>query len=126
MRQTEGTAAIDKHVSRRLRERRVLAGFTQQTLAERVGVTYQQEHKYEHAVDRISAGRLYLLAQALGVSVDYFFEGLDKAPLPAVRPHERRMLEIVKLFGTIDDPLLQEALANLARTLAEQKAADAR
>jgi transcriptional regulator with XRE-family HTH domain len=118
MRDGDPIAAIDRHVSARIRERRVLLGMTQQALAEKVGVTYQQEHKYERGVDRISAGRLFLIAQALGVSIDYFYTGLEDAATVATTPHERRTLEIVKLFGDIADPVLQEALANLTRILA--------
>jgi transcriptional regulator with XRE-family HTH domain len=65
---------IDNHVGARIRERRILLGLTQQKLAEMIGVTYQQAHKYEHGINRLSAGRLYELAGALGVPITYFFE----------------------------------------------------
>jgi transcriptional regulator with XRE-family HTH domain len=60
-----------------MRERRIMLGLTQQQMAERIGVTYQQAHKYEKGINRIASGRLYNIAQALGVDVGYFFEGLD-------------------------------------------------
>ena len=47
-RRERSTAAIDDHVGRRIRERRILLGLTQQELAGMIGVTYQQAHKYEH------------------------------------------------------------------------------
>ena len=43
------TAAIDDHVGGRIRERRIMLGLTQHQLAEMIGVTYQQAHKYERA-----------------------------------------------------------------------------
>ena len=49
---------VDRHVGARLRERRIMLGLTQQQLAELIGVTYQQAHKYENGINRISAGRL--------------------------------------------------------------------
>jgi transcriptional regulator with XRE-family HTH domain len=58
-----------------MRERRVMLGLTQQQMAELIGVTYQQAHKYEKGINRVAAGRLYRIAQALGVEVGYFFEG---------------------------------------------------
>lgn len=119
MRQADRTADIDRHVSARIRERRIMLGLTQQALAKQVGVTYQQEHKYERAVDRISSGRLFRIAQALGVSVDFFYEGLGAEPASSLGPRERRTLEIAKVFGEISDPQVQEAVANLARILAE-------
>ncbi len=53
-----------------------MLGLTQQQLAELIGITYQQAHKYEVGMNRVSAGRLYAIAQALQVGVEYFFEGL--------------------------------------------------
>jgi DNA-binding XRE family transcriptional regulator len=72
---------VDRHVGARMRERRVMLGLTQQQMAELIGVTYQQAHKYEKGINRVAAGRLYNIAQALGVDMSYFFEGLssDKA-----------------------------------------------
>jgi transcriptional regulator with XRE-family HTH domain len=60
-----------------MRERRIMLGLTQQQMAELIGVTYQQAHKYEKGINRVAAGRLYSIAQALGVDVGYFFEGLQ-------------------------------------------------
>src|SRR3954465_14388961 len=70
------TAAIDDHVGARIRERRIMLGLTQQQMAELIGVTYQQAHKYEKGINRIAGGRLCQIAQALGVGVGYFYEGL--------------------------------------------------
>jgi transcriptional regulator with XRE-family HTH domain len=53
------TVAIDDHVGGRIRERRIMLGLTQQQLAEMIGVTYQQAHKYERGINRLSAGRLF-------------------------------------------------------------------
>ena len=57
------TAAIDDHVGGRIRERRIMLGLTQQQLAEMIGVTYQQAHKYERGINRVSAGRLFEIAR---------------------------------------------------------------
>ncbi len=50
---------VDKHVGKRIRERRVKMGLTQQGLAEALEITYQQLQKYETGANRVSAGRLY-------------------------------------------------------------------
>jgi transcriptional regulator with XRE-family HTH domain len=65
---------IDRHVGNRMRERRIVLGLTQDQMAELIGVTYQQAHKYEKGINRVASGRLYQIAQALGVEVGYFFE----------------------------------------------------
>src|SRR6478609_8282934 len=68
---------VDHYVSLRIRQRRIMLGLTQQQMAELIGVTYQQAHKYETGINRISAGRLFQIAQALGVDIGYFFEEID-------------------------------------------------
>lgn len=68
---------IDRHVAGRLRKCRLELGITQQMLARAVGLSYQQIQKYETAVNRIGAGRLFCVAKALGVRQSYFFAGLD-------------------------------------------------
>ncbi len=75
--------AIDLHVGKRLRRRRRLLGLTQQQLAESIGIRFQQIQKYECGANRVTASRLYELAVALNVPVNYFFEGLQ-ASTPAV------------------------------------------
>lgn len=70
---------LDRYVGRRLRWRRRLLGLSQTDLADRIGVRFQQIQKYEAAANRVSAARLWLIAGALGVDVQYFFEGwVDK------------------------------------------------
>jgi transcriptional regulator with XRE-family HTH domain len=60
---------IDVHVGNRLRARRTLLGLSQTTLAEAIGLTFQQMQKYEKGSNRISASRLYNLSQILGMSI---------------------------------------------------------
>jgi DNA-binding transcriptional regulator YiaG len=76
---------VDRHVGARLRARRLALGLTQQEFARLIGVTYQQAQKYEAGANRMTAERLFTVAQALGVSVDYFFENYG-ARRPAGKP----------------------------------------
>jgi transcriptional regulator with XRE-family HTH domain len=68
--------SIDLHVGRRLRRRRRLMGMTQQQLADSVGIRFQQIQKYECGANRITASRLFELAGALSIAVQYFYDGL--------------------------------------------------
>ena len=77
---------IDEHLGRRLRRRRRLLGLTQQQLANACGVRFQQIQKYECAANRMSAARVWQLAQILEVPVSYFYEGLG--PHREARPRE--------------------------------------
>ena len=76
-RTTAKTQDTDRHVGGRIRERRIMLGLTQQQLADLIGVTYQQAHKYERGINRVSAGRLWEIARVLTVPVSYFFDGID-------------------------------------------------
>jgi transcriptional regulator with XRE-family HTH domain len=91
---------------------------TLQHLAEMIGVTYQQAHKYERAINRVSAGRLYEIAKVLNAPITYFYEGLgEEAPRP-VTSHQRMVLEIARNFAEIQNEKHQEAVSQLARVLA--------
>ena len=72
------TNEIDRHLGKRLRQRRRTLGLTQQQIAEAVGVRFQQIQKYECGANRISAARLWLLAKALESPVGAFFDGLGE------------------------------------------------
>ncbi len=69
--------SVDVHVGQRVRQRRYLAGMTQQQLAERVGTKAQQIQKYETGTNRISASRIWDIAAVMEVPVSFFFEGLE-------------------------------------------------
>src|SRR5689334_7344824 len=96
-----GAQDMDRHIGARLRERRVALGLTQQQLAELVGITYQQAHKYETGANRISSGRLHALAGALGVDVGYFFEGLNSGEPSRPTARQRQMLELARSFAAL-------------------------
>lgn len=114
---------IDRHVGNRMRERRIMLGLTQQQMAELIGVTYQQAHKYEKGINRIAAGRLYNVARALGVDVSFFFEGLDDAEPFRPTAQQRMLLELARNFISLPNRRHQEAICMLARALTEDPAA---
>jgi transcriptional regulator with XRE-family HTH domain len=93
-------------------------GLTQQTLADLIGVTYQQAHKYENGVNRIAAGRLYIIARVLGVDVGYFFEGLQSDPPSEPTLQQRVFLDLARNFRSIRTRKHQEAICLLTRILA--------
>ncbi|HET6467096.1 MAG TPA: helix-turn-helix transcriptional regulator [Geminicoccaceae bacterium] len=110
---------VDRFVGGRMRERRVMLGLTQQQMADLIGVTYQQAHKYEKGINRIAAGRLYTIAQALGVEIGYFFEGLNGGTGFSLSAQQRMLLELARNFIALPSRRHQEALCSLARALAE-------
>jgi transcriptional regulator with XRE-family HTH domain len=104
-----------------MRARRIMLGLTQQQMAELIGVTYQQAHKYEKGMNRVAAGRLHRIAQALGVEVSYFYEGLESetADRFVPSPQQRMLLDLARNYLSIPVPEHQKAIVALARALAE-------
>lgn len=70
--------ALDAYIGARVRLRRLMLNMSQENLSGKLGVTFQQVQKYEKGLNRISASRIYELAQALSVPVSYFYDGLDQ------------------------------------------------
>lgn len=129
----KGLDPIDAYVGDRIRTCRVDIGMSQRTLAKRLGLTFQQIHKYEKGANRVGAGRLQKTAKILGVTVSFLFEG---APGPKSRaastpnlPNE--LLEImgtaqgrrlIKAVGRISNTNTRTELARLIETIADRQA----
>ena len=109
---------IDRHIGQRLRERRITLGLTTEQMAQLIGVTYSQVRKYEKGINRIAAGRLYNMAEALGVEVGYFFEGIHAGERSVkATPQQRMLLELARHFISIPQRQHQEIMVLLARAL---------
>ncbi len=115
--------SVDAHVGQRVRQRRWVVGMTQQQLAARVGIRFQQIQKYEAGTNRISASRMWDIATAMEVPVSFFFEGIDgQVPdLGKVRGDpltDKEALDLVRTYYAIpENPRRQ--LFDLARALSE-------
>ena len=117
---------VDVHVGKRIRHRRWLVGVTQQQLAEAVGIKFQQIQKYETGMNRVSASRLWDIAEALSVPVSFFFEGLedqgagaaDDTNLPGDILKDKEALELVRSYYAIPETQ-RRRLFELARVLSD-------
>ena len=117
--------SVDVYVGQRVRQRRWMVGITQQQLAERVGIKFQQIQKYETGANRISASRLWSIAAALDVPVSFFFEGLE-GHTGARRTYgdlltDKEALSMVQAYYGIP-PGQRRRLFDLARVLASAAA----
>lgn len=65
---------IDREIACRIKARRQLVGYNQKSLADKIGVSYQQVQKYENGSNRVGASRLYAISKALCVHISYFFD----------------------------------------------------
>jgi transcriptional regulator with XRE-family HTH domain len=129
---------IDVHVGARIRLRRTLLGISQTTLAEAMGLTFQQVQKYEKGNNRVSSSRLVDVANALDVEVPYFFEEMSatvQGQTPAMlmdvknlpRPSDeknpmakRETLELVRAYYRITDPAVRKRMFELTKAVASR------
>jgi transcriptional regulator with XRE-family HTH domain len=122
---------VDAHVGRRLRQRRIALGISQEQLGSELGLTFQQVQKYEKGQNRISAGRLYKIARILSVSVEHFFEGIGGAGDADRRrngmPDDAEIsvflaspegLALTAGFMKISDPATRRRIVELVNTIA--------
>lgn len=120
--------AVDTHVGKRIRQRRWLIGMTQQKLAELVGIKFQQIQKYETGANRVSASRLWDIADALGVPVGFFFDGMedgnrqqqpaDGSLVPSDILADKEAMDLVRCYYAIPEEQ-RRRLFDLARALSD-------
>ena len=117
---------VDLHVGKRIRHRRWLVGITQQQLAEKVGIKFQQIQKYETGANRVSASRLWDISETLNVSISFFFEGIEKSKetsqagdaVPADLMGDKEALDLVRSYYSIPENQ-RRRLFDLARVLSD-------
>ena len=126
---------IDIHVGLRVRLRRTLLGWSQEKLAQALGLTFQQVQKYERGANRIGASRLFDLGRVLDVPVSFFFDDMtpEAGAAAAVRsggaaegaaeyetdPMARRETRgLVDAYWKIDEPDLRRRVFELTKALA--------
>jgi transcriptional regulator with XRE-family HTH domain len=117
---------VDVHVGKRIRQRRWLVAMTQQQLAERVGIKFQQIQKYETGANRVSASRLWDIADSLDVPVSFFFEGIEPGGesaekvdnIPADILGDKEALDLVRSYYAIPENQ-RRRLFELARVLSD-------
>jgi len=131
MSENKTPSGVDRIVGQRLRWRRRELKLTQEQLGQKLGLTFQQVQKYEKGVNRISAGRLFELAHALGITITYFYEGVDELldnpstvslheadHPPSLPVIDTEAMELVTAFQKIDDKSLRKSLLETIRAAA--------
>ena len=122
---------VDDYVGRRIRQRRLELGQSQTELADALGITFQQIQKYENGTNRISAGRVYAAAQHLGVTLDYFFEGVE-LPVASQPNHDslfendKQVIALVRSFVQISDADTRSAVTSFVNSVAKAETPQAK
>lgn len=76
---TKSTNEEDKAIGGRMRAARGLKKMTQEELAEKLGLTFQQIQKYEKGVNRIAGGRIRLVCKILDMTPNWLILGEEIA-----------------------------------------------
>lgn len=126
------TDQVDRFVGERIRFYRSMVGLSQQKLAEKLGVTFQQLQKYERGENRIGAGRLLMVATALGIPITFLLDEAGFAQRQAsvqMKPSDtsdvtRDAYSIGRAFSQITDPEIRRSITTLVQSLAQQSEAD--
>jgi transcriptional regulator with XRE-family HTH domain len=125
------TGPIDKYFGDRLHARRVMMKMSQEELAGKLGVSFQQIQKYEKGINRLSAATMVSVAEILDVDTGYFYDEIPKTnrsgeiETPALTElaltlHGRRLIDA---FLNLKNDKLRGAVADLAHVLARGKLA---
>ena len=115
---------IDKILGGRIYSLRVAQGIARKQLAKLIEVTPQQLQKYEKGTNRISVGRLVLIAKSLGEEISYFYEGLEQNKQQEIlTQHQRLCLELARNFRKIVNSDHQNAVNILVKSLLKQQVA---
>jgi transcriptional regulator with XRE-family HTH domain len=117
----------DEEVGRRVRSRRLESRLSQTELADKIGVTFQQVQKYEKGVNRIGAGRLQRISEALDVPITFFFDATPHAPARGAESSPETVfgfmqtsgsVRIVKAFHKIKSAKARQLLVGMVEELA--------
>jgi transcriptional regulator with XRE-family HTH domain len=124
----KSTTSDDVEVGQRIRARRMAKGMSQTNLGDLLGVTFQQVQKYEKGVNRVGAGRLVRVADALDVPVSFFFGATDvgsddtRAILGFL--DTSYALRLLRAFSRIPQGEVQRAVVDLVECIAPAAAKD--
>jgi len=103
-------------VGKRIRARRRLCGMNQQTLAQALGLTFQQVQKYEYGANRVSASRLSAIADVLRVPVSYFF--IEGHPDYDARMEQSETIELIRSYYAIPDAQVRQRFLQMVKAVA--------
>jgi transcriptional regulator with XRE-family HTH domain len=113
----------DVHVGKRVREARASRGMSQSTLAEKLGISFQQVQKYEKGTNRIGGSRLWDICAITETPITYFFEGLEGGSTGDQGPHlARRTIKLAKEIEQIQDEGLKDKILDVIRAASRMSA----
>jgi transcriptional regulator with XRE-family HTH domain len=101
-------------IGARVRAARLVAGLSQEALADHLGITFQQVQKYEKGTNRVSVSRLVEIAAFTGQPIVYFLPGTSESG--DIIGFDRDDVLLVKRFAHLS-PQTKRALLTFADEL---------
>ncbi len=120
---------LDVALGSRIRLRRRELDLSQDQLARKVGITFQQVQKYEHGTNRVSFSRLVEIVRALNCGLVDIIGDLDKSKTSSLFArhvaflNENGAVELLNAYAAIQSPEHRRAILNLTKQLSEGKTA---
>lgn len=113
---------IDLHVGKRIRFKRKMIGLTQSDLGGKVDLTFQQIQKYEKGENRVSASKLYQIAQILDTNVSFFFDGYNETVSEREEiTDDKQSVDLVKSFKSIKNPKVKKRIMMLIDSVIDEE-----
>lgn len=115
---------IDGLIGENVKSIRKIKQLSQQELATRLGISFQQIQKYEAGQNRINASMLYRLSLCLEVSVSEFYVGLDKKGKvddvlsACIAQLDHEALELLQSYRSIPSRSTRTVVRELIQSLA--------
>jgi len=117
---------VDMLVGRNIKLHRLAKAMSQEDLAHKLGLTFQQLQKYERGINRVGGGRLFRIASILGIEISAFFEGAERpdrtqvddfSPLNLIA--DPQSFRLAQAFSRITDPEMRRTLVGLIEKIAD-------
>ncbi|HEU0058433.1 MAG TPA: helix-turn-helix transcriptional regulator [Hyphomicrobiaceae bacterium] len=118
---------VDVLVGQNIKLHRLAKSMSQEELAQKLGLTFQQLQKYERGINRVGGGRLFRIASILGIEISSFFEGAERpervpgqsfSPLSLIS--DPQPFRLVQAFSRISDPEMRRTLVSLVEKIADE------
>ncbi len=119
------TAEADKRVGACVRAARIKAGLSQSKLAGELGITFQQLQKYEKGKNRIAVSTLLLIAEALDLPVNSFFESVERQASDDSDWQDlltKDNIRLIRAYSHIGDIEVKRRILNLILTVTDTSA----
>jgi len=116
-RKTHQMQSIDKLIGQSIRWFRNQQGLTQKQLAARLGISYQQLHKYETGLNGVSASMLSDIATTLNITVSKLFEGVEETGVWTEASIRHEELKLAHYYTKISDVQCRSAIMTLIKAM---------